>query len=59
MKSFLESEFAYCPLGWMCCDKTTDNGINHLHEHELRTGYNNNLSTFEKPLEKDNSVTIH
>ena len=43
----------------MCCDKTSDNRINHLHERVLRTVYNDNMSTFEKLLEKDNSVTIH
>ena len=43
----------------MCCDKTSDNHINHLHERALRTVYNDNVSTFEKLLEKDNSVTIH
>ena len=59
MKSFIESQFAYCPLVWMCCDKTSDNRINHLHERALRTVYNDNVSTFEKLLEKDNSVTIH
>ena len=59
MKSFIESQFAYCPLVWMCCDKTSDNRINHLHERALRTVYNDNVSIFEKLLEKDNSVTIH
>ena len=43
----------------MCCDKTSDNRINHLHKRALRTVYNDNVSTFEKLLEKDNSVTIH
>ena len=37
----------------MCCDKTSCNRINHLHERALRTVYN------EKLLEKVNSVTIH
>ena len=58
MKSFIESQFAYCPL-WMCCDETSDNRINHLNERALRTFYHDNVSTFEKLLEKDNSVTIH
>ena len=49
-KSFIESQFAYCPLVWMCCDKTSDNRINHLHERALRTVYNDNVSTFEKLL---------
>ena len=41
------------------CDKTSDNRINHLHKRGLRTVYNDNVSIFEKVLEKDNSVTIH
>ena len=59
MRTFIESQFAYCPFVWMCCDKTSDNRINHLHERALRTAYNDNVSIFEKSLEKDNSVTIH
>ena len=60
VKSFIESQFECCPLVWMCCDKTSDNRINYLHERALlRTVYNGNVSTFEKLLEKDNSVTIH
>ena len=54
IKSFIES-----PLVWMCCDKTSDNRINHLHERALRTVYNDNVSTSEKLLEKDNSVTTY
>ena len=59
MKSFIESQFAYCPLVSMCCDKTSHSRINHLSERALKTVYNENLSTFEKRLEKDNSVTIY
>ena len=58
MKSFIESQFAYRPLVSMCCDKTSDNRINNFHERTLRTVYNDNVSTFEKLLEKDNPVTI-
>ena len=57
VKSFIQSQFEYCPLVWTCCDKTSDNRINHLYER-ARTVYNDNVSTFEKLLEKDNSVTI-
>ena len=59
MKSFVESQFACCPLVWMWSDRASDNRINHLYEHALRTVYNGNMSTFKKLLEKDNSVTIH
>ena len=53
------TQFLYSPLVWMCCDKTSDNRINHLHERALSTVYNENVSTFEKLLEKYNFVTIH
>ena len=56
MKFFIEYRFAYCRLVWMCCNKISDNCINHLHERSLRAVYNDNVSTFEKLLEKDNSV---
>ena len=59
MKYFNESQVAYCPLVWMCCDKTSGNGINRLHECTLRIVYNDNVSIFEKLVEKNNSVTIH
>ena len=59
MKSFIESQFAYCPLVWMCCDKASDNHVNHLHGRALRAVYNVNVSTLEKLLERDNCVTIY
>ena len=59
MKSFVESQLASCPLVWKCCDKRSDNRINHLQECTLRTVYNDNVLTFENLLEKDNSVAIH
>ena len=43
----------------MCYDKTSDNRINHSHKHAPRMVYNDNVSTLEKILEKDNFVTIH
>ena len=58
-KSFIESQFPCCPLVWMCCDKTSDNRINQLYEDALRAVYSDNVSTFEKLLDKDISVTIH
>ena len=58
-KSFTESQCAYCHLVWMCCDKTSEICINHLHKRALRKVYNDNVSTFEKLLEKYKSVTIH
>ena len=58
MKSFIESQFAYCPLEWMCYDKTSDNLIIYLHEFALRKvcNHNQDLQNFRK---KNNPVAIH
>ena len=43
----------------MFCSRKANNKINKLHERALRIVYENNISTFEKLLEKDNSFSIH
>ena len=36
MKSFIESQFSYCPLVWMFCpSRKIKRRINHLHERAL------------------------
>ena len=59
MKALIESQFAYCPLIWMFCQRSSNTRINHLHERALRIVYNDNESTFEDILKKDNSVSIY
>ena len=59
MKTFIESQFNYCPLLWMCHSRTLNNKINKLHERALRVVYKNDDLTFKQLLEKDNSFTIH
>ena len=59
MKTFIQSQFNYCPLVWMFHNSTLNNKINKLHERALRIVYKNEDSTFEELLEKDNSITIH
>ena len=59
MKTFIESQFNYCPLLWMFCSRTLNNKINKLHERALRVVYKNDDLTFQQLLEKDNSITIH
>ena len=29
MKTFFESQFGYCPLAWMCCNRSYNNHRNH------------------------------
>ena len=35
MKSFIEPQFGYCPLVWMCSNRSCNNRINHLHVRAL------------------------
>ena len=59
MKSFIESQFGYCPLVWMFHSKTLNNKINKLHERVLRLVYKDYNLSFGELLIKDRSVTIH
>ena len=59
MKSFVTSQFSYCPLIWMFHSRLFNNKINSLHERALRITYQENTSTFQELLKKDNSVSIH
>ena len=59
MKSFIISQFNYCPIIWMYCQRKSNNSINKIHERALRIAYNDYVSDFKSLLEKDNCVTIH
>ena len=59
MKAFIESQFGYCPLVWICCNRNCNNRINYLHERALKMVYNDNVSSFEDLLQRDQSVSIH
>ena len=59
MKSFITSQFSYCPLVWMFHSRGTNDLINKIHDRALRCVYNDSTSTFEELLIKDNSVSIH
>ena len=58
-KSFIESQFKYCPLTWMFCSRKSNNKINRLHERALRIVYNDFETTYEELLSHDNSFSIH
>ena len=59
MKSFILSQFSYCPIIWMYCQRKSNNLINKIHERALRIAYCDYVSDFEGLLAKDNSITIH
>ena len=45
MKSFIESQFGYCPLIWMFHSRGLNNKINRIHERVLRITYNEKSSS--------------
>jgi len=59
LKTFIESQFAYCPLIWMFCSCTMNNKINRIHERALRIVYRDYESSFEDLLTKDKSLKFH
>ena len=59
MNAFFNSQFIYCPLIWMCHNRTTNRKINRLHERCLPIIYNDKQSPFKILSEKDSSVSIH
>ena len=59
MKSFILSQFGYCPLVWMFHSRNLNNRINRIHERALRITYRDSASSFEDLLKKDGSFTIH
>ena len=56
MKSFVTSQFSYCLSIWMFRSRRLNNSI---HERALRITYQDNTSTFQELLNKDNSVSLH
>ena len=59
MKSFIASQFGYCPLIWMFHSRGLNNKINRVHKRALRITYNDKSSSYGELLTKDRSVTIH
>ena len=39
MNSFVTSQFSYCPIIWMYCQRQSNNLINRIHERALRITY--------------------
>ena len=58
MKSFVTSQFGYCPLIWMFHSRRLNNKIK-LYERALRITYQDHISTFQELLNKGNFVSIY
>ena len=59
MNAFIQSQFSYCPLIWMCHNRYIHSMINNIHERALRIVYKDNISSFAVLLEKSGSISIH
>ena len=58
MNAFFKSQFNYCPMTGMCCNRSLNNNIDRLHKRSLRIVYSNKTSDFSDLLEKDCSTSI-
>ena len=59
MRSFIISQFNYCPLIWMIENRGLNDKINRIHERALRIVYDDYIFSFEDLLSKDKSVTLN
>ena len=56
---FSLAQFNFCPLIWICHNRTYKNKISRLHEICLRLIFTDKRSSLKDLLKKDNSVPIH
>ena len=59
LKTFIASQFNYCPLVLMCQSRSLNNKIKNLHERALRIAFQDKKLDFETLLKNNKSVTIH
>ena len=59
MKAFIESQFAYCQVVGLFHSRALNTKINHLHHRALKFVHQDELSTFQELIIKDNSVSVH
>ena len=52
------SNFNYCPLIWLLCNKSANKKIDRVHKRALRILYNDYDSSFQSLLRRSNSWTI-
>ena len=59
LKTFIESQYSYCPLVWMFCSRKLNRKINHIHARALRLVYDDYASSYDELLRKDKSLSFH
>ena len=56
---YINSQFSYCPVIRMMHIRIMNKKISRIHEKAFRIVYQDDTSTFEELLSKDNSIKIH
>ena len=56
LKTFIESQFGYCPLIWLFHNRRINNKINHLHERSLPIVYKDNYSSLVDLMQRTNRL---
>ena len=59
VNSFIRSQFSYCPLIWMFCNRTSMNKINKIQERCLRLTLNDYTTNFNELLVFTNEISTH
>ena len=59
INAFFNAQCNYWLLIWMLHSPQNNNKIKHLHERCLHLIHNDKLSSYEEPLEKDGSFSLH
>ena len=59
MNAFFRLQFNYCPLIWMCYNRSLNHKINRLDEKSLWIIHSEKESSFAELLDEDESVSIH
>ena len=57
--SFIQSQFGYCPITWLCHGNVAANKINSIQKLALRAIYTDFDSSFIELLKRGNHETIH
>ena len=57
--SYVLSAFGYCPIIWMFCGKSFNEGIDRVQRIALRVIYNDYISNYTDLLSKGNHLKIH
>ena len=57
-KSFIQSNFSYCPVAWLFCGRKNSNKLEKLQERALRIVFNDFPSSYEFLCERANTLPL-